>query len=74
MHAKVQEVIYYGESQCQQALNDMSKANIQHQAWMQCSLQQELVCIFSLEFSPVDLLPAHSHVICWNHNLSWPGH
>ena len=74
MHAKVQEVIYYGESRCRQALNDMSKADVRHQAWMQRSLQQELVCIFSLEFSHVDLLPALSHVICRNRNLSRPGH
>jgi len=46
MHAKVQEVIYYGESRCRQALTDMSKAGARHQAWMQRSLQQELVCIF----------------------------
>ena len=74
VHAKVQEVIYYGESRCRQALADMSKADSRHQDWMQRSLQKELVCILSFELSHLNLVLVVSHVICGNCNLSRPGH
>jgi hypothetical protein len=43
-HAKVQEIIYYGDSRFRQALADISLADHRHQGWMQSCLQRELVC------------------------------
>ena len=42
-HRHVQEVIYYGDSRFWQALADISKADAQHQLWMQGCLKEELV-------------------------------
>ena len=43
-HTLIQEVVYYGKSQCWQALTEIGKADLWHQTWMQCCLQKELVC------------------------------
>lgn len=42
-HVKLQEVIYYGESRCREAVPYIREANIRHQGWMQQCLKQELV-------------------------------
>ncbi|KAF8799290.1 hypothetical protein BYT27DRAFT_7121080 [Phlegmacium glaucopus] len=47
LHVRIQEVIYYGESQLWSVVNDISKANVDRQAWTQKLLHRELLFVLS---------------------------